>query len=146
GPGLHVVHEVAADVVSRAGVAPDGPPRQVRMALRQQRKLDLAGDLDLVTGEKLVLQLEHDDDQKDDDRPGPCREPDGRAREPEVRVEHREEESDDDEDAAGRREPEEKALPQPQGPPDEPPQAAHLLETGPLLLVQVETLEVAKVL
>ena len=116
------------------------------MALRQERELDLAGDLDLVAREKLVFQLEHENDEENEHRPGPDRDENMRAPDAEVRIEDGEEESDHEQDPARRSESQEEVLPQPEHPPHETGKTSHFSEPGLLLLAQVEPLEIADIL
>ena len=63
---LDVVDEIGADVVRRPHERPERPAVGLRVPARQEGELHLAGDLDLVARQKLVLQFEHQDEQDDE--------------------------------------------------------------------------------
>ena len=62
---VEVIHEIASDIVRGARGVPERPPCQSRVAARQQRQLHLAGNLDLVARQKLVLELEHQHEEQE---------------------------------------------------------------------------------
>ena len=144
--GLQVVHEIAADIVGGTGIEPDLPTGQGRVAFGEQGDLNRPPHLQLVPGQKLVLELEHEDQENHEKTDNP-----EVHAELDVAVEGKgdvpngeENESGEEHQPPHRRQVEKKALGQPPGHGQPPSYPSHLRQPRPGFLIQVETVEVAQ--
>jgi len=146
GAEVDVIDEIAADVVRRNTEPPDLPAVDDRLLPGEERALHLSGDLDLVLGEQLVLELEHQDDQEQEEPPGPEIEPHGQAAQHEFGPpQDRQDQRAEQQGAPRRSQLEQQAAEQPAQHPEGTPRTTHGLEPPPALPIEVEPVQVSDV-